>query len=141
MTLFRRTLHHAGWFALLGPLMGVPVTIVGEALNHSHAPALLLQILSLLPIFIILAWYVGGIPALLTGVIAAFLPSRMVRCTWQRVMVYGALGAIIASLHWLLLGGMITPGMLWKATGPGLLAGVIMGALMPYLPGRGDARR
>lgn len=39
----RRIIHHACWFALLGPHIGVPVTIVGEMLD-SHNPAhLLLQ--------------------------------------------------------------------------------------------------
>lgn len=137
----RRIIHHACWFALLGPHIGVPVTIVGEMLD-SHNPAhLLLEILSILPLFIVLTWWMGGLAALLTGIAAACLPSSVYCCTWKRTLACGLLGSVIASVCCLFIFTGISKEFLRASTGPGLLAGLVMGWLVPRLPLRGDKKR
>lgn len=139
MTKTRRIIHHACWFAVLGPHTGVPVTIAHEALTRYRTlGSLLLKILSILPLFMALTWFIGGFAALLTGVAAAYLPAHIYRCIWQRTLACGASGAAIATLCWLLFSREIAPDLFWMSTGPGLLAGLIMGGLVPYLPFRGE---
>ncbi|MEG1210246.1 MAG: hypothetical protein RSE29_03900 [Leclercia sp.] len=138
MTKTRRIIHHACWFALLGPHLGVPVTIVGQMLTCSDASTLLLRILLLLPIFMLYTWIAGGIAALLTGIATACLPEPIYHNPRLRVLACGATGAVIASLYWLAIPGATVANFLWISTGPGLLAGLIMGWLVPYLPFRGE---
>lgn len=136
MTKTRRIIHHACWFAVLGPHIGVPVTIAHEALtNYRTLGDLLLKIL---PLFMALTWFMGGFAALLTGVAATCFPARIYHCIWQRTLASGASGAAIATLCWLLLSREISPDLFWMSTGPGLLAGLVMGGLVPYLPFRGE---
>ncbi|EPC0892245.1 hypothetical protein ACRV3R_001546 [Citrobacter freundii] len=139
MTKTRRIIHHACWFAVLGPHLGVPVAIAYEALtNYRTLGYLLLEILSILPFFMALTWFQGGLAALLTGFASACLPAPVYHCTWLRTLTCGASGAAIATLCWLLFNRVIVPDLFWMSTGPGLLAGLIMGWLVPYLPFRGE---
>ena len=139
MTKTRRIIHHACWFALLAPHAGVPVAIVGKVLTSSYTLGqLLLQILSVLPLFMALTWIVGGLAALLTGIAAACFPQRIYHSDWRRTLACGAIGAVIASFCWLLIIKELPPDFLWMSTGPGLLAGLIMGWAVPYLPFRGE---
>ena len=138
MTKTRRIIHHACWFALLGPHAGVPVAIIAQALTDSWtAKELLAQILLLLPFFILYTWLAGGLAALLTGIAAACLPERIYRSKWRRALVSGVLGSVIATLCWLLMAREFTLHSIWISTGPGLLAGIIMGWIAPRLPFRG----
>lgn len=139
MTKTRRIIHHACWFALLGPHIGVLVTIAGEIqIRTITSGQFLLEILSILPIFIVLTWVIGGVPALLTGIAMACLPPRIYACVWQRVLVCGAIGAVIASIVWLVFISAMDEAFIWMAVGPGLMAGLIMGWMVPSLPFRGE---
>jgi hypothetical protein len=139
MTKTRRIFHHACWFALLGPHCGVAIAIIGEMQSGSRPPVqLLLEILTVLPIFMAITWIIGGIPALLTGIATACLPASIYHCVWQRVIVCGAAGALIASAYWLLLIREMYAEFIWLSTGPVLLAGLIMGWIAPRLPFRGE---
>ncbi|MDR2262864.1 MAG: hypothetical protein LBE93_05315 [Enterobacter asburiae] len=138
MTKTRRIIHHACWFALLGPHIGVVVTLIREIQTSSRTPAqLLLEILTVLPIFMALTWIIGGISALLTGIATACLPPRIYHCGWQRIVISGATGALIASAYWLLLIRDMDAEFIWMSAGPGLFAGLMMGWLVPRLPFRG----
>ena len=141
MTKTRRIFHHACWFALLGPHLGVPVTFAGELLtNHRTAENLLLQIVLYFPYFMAATWFLGGGSALLTGIAAACLPTQIYQHAWHRSLACGAMGSVIATLYGLIYSGSVDSVIFWMATGPGLLAGLIMGRFVPYLPGRGDKK-
>lgn len=139
MTKTRRIIHHACWFALLGPHIGVLVTLAGEMQSTTLTLGqFLLEILSILPIFIVLTWVIGGVPALLTGIAMACLPPRIYACVWQRVLICGAIGAAIASIVWLVFIGAMDEALIWMSVGPGLMAGMMMGWIVPSLPFRGE---
>lgn len=82
----------------------------------------------------------GDVSALLTGVAAACLPQYIYQHAWHRTLACGAMGAAIATLYGLLYSGSLDSAIFWMATGPGLLAGLVMGWCVPYLPGRGDKK-
>ena len=138
MTKTRRIIHHACWFALLGPHLGVPVAITREALTDRYTLGeLLSQIVLLLPVFMGITWILGGVAALLTGIATACLPGRVYDTLWLRIPVCGALGSLFASLYWLMLIRDFDAEFVWMSAGPGLLAGLLMGWIVPHLPFRG----
>jgi len=141
MTKTHRIFHHACWFALLGPHLGVPVTIAGEVLtNHRTLEHLLMQIVLGFPFFMAGTWFLGGVSALLTGIAAACLPQQIYQHAWKRTLACGVMGSAIATLYGLIYFGSLDTVIFWMATGPGLLAGLIMGGCVPYLPGRGERK-
>lgn len=72
MTRTRRIIHHASWFTLLGPFIGMLLTIIGlMCITSDSAMRLLADILHMFSLFITLTWIIGAIPALLTGIIVA----------------------------------------------------------------------
>ncbi|WP_228288577.1 MULTISPECIES: hypothetical protein [unclassified Klebsiella] len=146
MTTTRRVLHHAGWFALLGPLAGIPVAmiaIVAIALQYHDFPdRFLWQIAIILPI---VTWLVGATPALLAGIAVACLPAEIYAFHYRRILASAAIGLVISVAITLssvlfftdknLMHFILREEIFWVIAGAGLLAGVVMGWLIPYLPG------
>jgi len=146
MTTTRRILHHAGWFALLGPLAGIPVAmiaIVAIALQYHDFPdRFLWQIAIILPI---VTWLVGATPALLAGIAVACLPAEIYAFHYRRILASAAIGLVISVAITLssvlfftdknLMHFILREEIFWVIAGAGLLAGVVMGWLIPYLPG------
>lgn len=150
MTTTRRIIHHAGWFTLLGPsCAGLPVaiiSIVAIALQYHESPGVFLRnIVSMLPFLLIVTWLIGALPALLTGIAVACLPTYIYAFHYRRTLASAAIGlgisvmaAILSVLLFTdrdLLHFILNEEVFWIFTGSGLLAGMIMGWLIPYLPG------
>lgn len=144
----RRVCHHAGWFALLGPLVGVIVTISSIALsNPESAGELLVHIMNIFPLFLVLTWITGGVPALLAGMAVACLPDNIHARAPLRLIAGGMAGVVISTgvalllntpiVSRLSLNDIFTPAAFIFTAGPGLFAGVVMSALITRLPGRG----
>ncbi|MNC69150.1 putative inner membrane protein [compost metagenome] len=55
------------------------------------------------------------------------------------MLISGAIGAVIAAIVWLLLIRAMDDAFLWMSVGPGLMAGMVMGWIVPSLPFRGEA--
>ena len=146
MTTTRRILHHAGWFALLGPLAGIPVAmiaIVAIALQYHDFPdRFLWQIAIILPI---VTWLVGATPALLAGIAVACLPAEIYAFHYRRILASAAIGLVISVAITLssvlfftdknLLHFILREEIFLVVAISGLLAGLVMGWLIPYLPG------
>lgn len=146
MTTTRRVLHHAGWFALLGPLAGIPVAmiaIVAIALQYHDFPdCFLWQIAIILPI---VTWLVGATPALLAGIAVTCLPAEIYAFHYRRILASAAIGLVISVAITLssvlfftdknLMHFILREEIFWVIAGAGLLAGMVMGWLIPYLPG------
>ena len=146
MTTTRRVLHHAGWFALLGPLAGIPVAmiaIVAIALQYHDFPdRFLWQIAIILPI---VTWLVGATPALLAGIAVACLPAEIYAFHYRRILASVAIGLVISVAITLssvlfftdknLMHFILREEIFLVVAISGLLAGLVMGWLIPYLPG------
>lgn len=146
MTTTRRVLHHGGWFALLGPLAGIPVAmiaIVAIALQYHDSPgSFLWQIAIILPI---ITWLVGATPALLAGIAVACLPAEIYAFHYRRILASTAIGLVISVAITLssvlfftdknLMHFILREEIFRIVAISGLLAGLVMGWLIPYLPG------
>ena len=146
MTTTRRVLHHGGWFALLGPLAGIPVAmiaIVAIALQYHDSPgSFLWQIAIILPI---ITWLVGATPALLAGIAVACLPAEIYAFHYRRILASAAIGLVISVAITLssvlfftdknLMHFILREEIFRIVAISGLLAGLVMGWLIPYLPG------
>ena len=149
MTTTRRIIHHAGWFALLGPLAGIPVAmiaIVAIALQYHDSPSgFLRHIATILPIMFIVTWLVGATPALLAGIAVACLPAEIYAFHYRRILASVAIGLVISVAITLssvlfftdknLMHFILREEIFLVVAISGLLAGLVMGWLIPYLPG------
>ena len=149
MTTTRRIIHHAGWFTLLGPLAGIPVAmiaIVAIALQYHDSPGgFLRHIATILPIMFIVTWLVGATPALLAGIAVACLPAEIYAFHYRRILASVAIGLVISVAITLssvlfftdknLMHFILREEIFLVVAISGLLAGLVMGWLIPYLPG------
>lgn len=149
MITIRRVLHHGGWFALLGPCVGLAVAIISIFIiawqYHESAGVFLKHILTLLPALIIVTWLIGAFPALLTGIAVACLPAGIYRSRCWRTLASAAIGLIVsvvlAVVNLLIFSDknlmrfILGEDAFQLVAGAGLLAGIVMGWLIPYLPG------
>jgi hypothetical protein len=146
MTRTRRIIHHASWFTLLGPFIGMLLTIIGlMCITSDSAMRLLADILHMFSLFITLTWIIGAIPALLTGIIVANLPIGIYLCRWLRALAGSTIGGTIALLyefmpHGLTVRSLFNHNFMWLVVVAGLFAGGILSWLAPALPGRGKQK-
>lgn len=78
MNATRPIFHHACWFALLGPYVGVLWAIVAITLQSRNPSfSFLWDIVTILPIFLIITWLTGVVPALIAGIAIACLPAEI----------------------------------------------------------------
>ncbi len=142
MFLVKRVLHHACWYALLGPQTGALFTLSLFAIFQGPMSY---KILTILPLIIFLAWVNSGLPALLTGIIVAMLPPR-IHAYWPLRVVTGALAGVLCSLAASLIGlapitghyhvdDLLTAQAFIYVEMPGLLAGLVLSAVVTRLPG------
>lgn len=149
MTTTRQIIHHAGWFALLGPLAGIPVAMIAIAtiaLQYHDSPgSFLWEVAAKLPIILIVTWLVGATPALLTGIAVACLPAEIYAFHYRRILASAAIGLVISVAITLssvlfftdknLMHFILREEIFRIVAISGLLAGLVMGWLIPYLPG------
>lgn len=81
-----------------------------------------------LMIIMVFGWFLGAIPALLTGIAVACLPAAIYNCHWRRIVCSGIIGMAIA----LIIGAplieyFLTDEMLWSVPSAGLVSGLVMG--------------
>ena len=142
MPLIKRILHHACWYALLGPQTGALCALSLLAIFQGPMSS---GILGILPLIIFLAWVNSGLPALLTGVIVAMLPPR-IHDYWLYRVVTGAVSGVLCSIAASLIGlapvtgqyhaaNLLTVQAFIYVIIPGLLAGLVLSALITRLPG------
>lgn len=141
MLRIKRVLHHACWFALLGPQIGAFSTLSLLAIFES----MFYEVISVLPFIIFFAWINGALPALLTGTVVALLTPRLHNCLPVRLTAGSMMGAslsLVASLTGLApvtgdysLDQVLTVQSFIFVISPGLVAGLMMSMLITRLPG------
>ncbi|EPT4467652.1 hypothetical protein ACVQTW_004054 [Klebsiella aerogenes] len=126
----KRIFHHAFWYTLLGPFVGIPVAIIFLAFYEGGDMAkFFLNIARELMFIMVFGWFLGAIPALLTGIAVACLPAAIYNCRWRRIVCSGIIGMAIA----LIIGAPViayfmTDKMLpWSVPSAGLVSGLVMG--------------
>lgn len=125
----KRIFHHAFWYTLLGPFVGIPVAIIFCAFYGGGDMAEFFLIIARgLMIIMVFGWFLGAIPALLTGIAVACLPAAIYNCHWRRIVCSGIIGMAIA----LIIGAplieyFLTDEMLWSVPSAGLVSGLVMG--------------
>lgn len=140
----RRIIHHACWFTLLGPFIGVPLTIAITALYFRDSPwELLFDISRVLPQFLVLTWLLGVLPALATGILSACLPDRIYGSRYWRSLACAAIGGVLAMLyelipHALSARALFSEEFVWIVFCTGLFAGGVLGFFVPRLAGHGN---
>lgn len=95
MTLGYRTLCHAFWFSLIGPIVGFLYIAFVVMLPGSTDKA---TTASFFPILFFISYALGVLPALLTGIGAACLPVRHYRSTLYRTAFCTILGSVLTLL-------------------------------------------
>ncbi|HEY4467574.1 MAG TPA: hypothetical protein VGN53_07300 [Klebsiella sp.] len=150
MTTTQRALHHGGWFALLGPCVGLVVAIVSIiaiAFQYYESPGVFLgHIVTILPILLIMTWLTGAIPALLTGIAVAYLPTVIYTSRYWRTLASAVIGLVISVTAVVvnvliftdqnLMYFILREEVCWIVAASGLLAGMVMGWLISSLPGQ-----
>lgn len=136
---FKRITHHAIWFTLLGPFVGVPAAIMTLAFAESNKSQFLFEVAQVLMLLMFVGWLVGAIPALLTGIAVACLPGVIYDYHWRRILCSGLIGAAVAFIGPALFEGRIlyflAEEMLWSITNAGLFSGLVMGWAVVSLSG------
>ncbi|WEJ88780.1 MAG: hypothetical protein P0Y63_26565 [Klebsiella huaxiensis] len=148
MSTTRPIFHHACWFALLGPYVGVLWAIVAITLQSRNPSfSFLWDIVTMLPVFLIITWLIGVVPALLAGIAIACLPAEIYAFHYRRILASAIIGVAISAaaviLAMLLLSNPNLKNFILifhdndfrTIAGSGLFAGLVMGGLIPYLPG------
>lgn len=146
MSTTRPIFHHACWFALLGPYVGVLWAIVAITLQSRNSSfSFLWHIVAILPIFLISTWLIGVVPALLAGIAIACLPAEIYAFHYRRILASAIIGVTISAaaviLTTLISTNINLPSYILHdedfrlIAGSGLFAGMMMGWLIPYLPG------
>ncbi len=147
MTTPRRVIHHACWYALLGPCVGIVVaimSIVAIALQYHESPdGFLAHLAAILPILLLVTWLIGAIPALLTGIAVASLPTGIYTSRYWRTLASAAIGLIISVAIVIvnvviftdrnLMYFILREEIFRVVAGAGLLAGLLMGLIIPRL--------
>lgn len=136
MSRMRRVIHHAGWFALLGPFFGLVAMITWFTLLSGEFFRI---IVSVLPLILLWAWAFGAIPALATGIIVAFLPESIHASHVLRSIASVAAGAAVIVIyelipHPLRLHVLLSDESLWIGIFAGAFSGLVMGWLVTFLP-------
>lgn len=136
----KRILHHAGWFTLLGPFVGVPAGIVTLAFfEDGDIGQFYFDVARTLMLIMFSGWFFGAIPALLTGIAVACLPAVIYDCHWRRVVCSGMMGIAVA-----LIGASIVESqmryflareIICAAASAGGFAGLVMGWSVVTLSG------
>lgn len=146
MSTTRPIFHHACWFALLGPHVGVVWAIVAITLQSRNPSfSFLWDIVTILPIFLIITWLIGVVPALIAGIAIACLPAEIYAFHYRRILASAIIGAAISATPVILTMLPLSSPSLTNfilhdndfrtIAGSGLFAGLVMGWLIPYLPG------
>lgn len=146
MNATRPIFHHACWFALLGPYVGVLWAIVAITLQSRNPSfSFLWDIVTILPIFLIITWLTGVVPALIAGIAIACLPAEIYAFHYRRILASAIIGAAISATAVILtMLPLSSPSLtnfilhdndVRTIAGSGLFAGLVMGWLIPYLPG------
>ncbi|SQI38423.1 CreB-regulated gene B protein [Leminorella richardii] len=139
MTLGYRTLCHAFWFSLIGPIVGFLYIAFVVMLPGSTDKA---TTASFFPILFFISYALGVLPALLTGIGAACLPVRHYRSTLYRTAFCTILGSVLTLLFFTVVFGVQDvligtdrPGSLLHRfnlyVAPGTLSGAIMALITP----------
>lgn len=136
----KRILHHAGWFTLLGPFVGVPAAIVTLAFfEDGDIGKFYFDVARVLMVIMFFGWFFGAIPALLTGIAVACLPAVIHDYHWRRILCSGMIGMAIAFIGESVVEGQIqyflANEMLWAVTSAGLFSGLVMGWTVVSLSG------
>lgn len=139
MTLAYRTLCHAFWFSLIGPIVGFLYIAFVVMLPGSADKA---TTVSFFPILFFISYALGVLPALLTGIGAACLPARHYHSKLRRTAFCAILGAVLTLLFFTVvfgvqdvLVGSDRPGSLLHRfalyVAPGMLSGAVMALITP----------
>jgi hypothetical protein len=150
MTTTQRVLHHGGWFALLGPCVGLVVAIVSIiaiASQYYESPGVCFgYIVTILPLLLIMTWLTGAIPALLTGIAVAYLPTDIYTSRCWRTLASTVIGLVISVTVMVvnvliftdknLMYFILHEEVCWIVAASGLLAGMVMGSIICRLPPR-----
>ncbi|HCP8900900.1 TPA: hypothetical protein OF564_002353 [Escherichia coli] len=143
MSVSRRVIHHGLYFAVLGPLIGVLFLVL--YIFFAKEPLVLWVIIH--PIFLLLSITTGAIPALLTGVMVAFLPEKIGSQKRYRCLAGGIGGVVITEIYCAVIvhiKGMASSELFENILSgdslvvriiPALLAGVVMSRIITRLPG------
>ncbi|EJG6478471.1 hypothetical protein [Escherichia coli] len=143
MSVSRRVIHHGLYFAVLGPLIGVLFLVL--YIFFAKEPLVLWVIIH--PIFLLLSITTGAIPALLTGVMVAYLPEKIGSQKRYRCLAGGIGGVVITEIYCAVIvhiKGMASSELFENILSgdslvvriiPALLAGVVMSRIITRLPG------
>ncbi len=143
MSVSRRVIHHGLYFAVLGPLIGVLFLVL--YIFFAKEPLVLWVIIH--PIFLLLSITTGAIPALLTGVMVAYLPEKIGSQKRYRCLAGGIGGVVITEIYCaviihikvmassVLFENILSGDSLVVRIIPALLAGVVMSRIITRLPG------
>lgn len=138
--ILKRIFHHAFWFTLLGPFVGVPAAIITLALFQGNDMAkFFFDMARMLMIIMFFGWFFGAIPALFTGLAVACLPAVIYDYHWRRILCSGIIGMFIAFLGESLVEDQmryfLAKELLCATTSAGGLAGLVMGWTVVSLSG------
>lgn len=102
---WRQAAASAGFYALVGPLVGSMALLLGGAavllFDAPSAESVGTAVLAI-PVVFFFGYIFGVLPALLTGLLAGFVRHRITR--WPHVLVIALLGSVVSTL---LLGALL----------------------------------
>ncbi len=134
----RRIIHHACWFTLLGPLIGLItiMVIMGTLIGGDFV----VKILNWFPLAMTFAWLIGTLPALVTGTLIACLPPRLYDTHCWRILSGAVLGGLVTLVYELIPHSFSAHSIfsyqhMWLACLAGTIAGGIISRFLFLLPG------
>ncbi|SFC32895.1 hypothetical protein [Pragia fontium] len=134
MNKIQRICHHAFWFTLIGPLIGLiaAIPLMYIILNYPHH--FLRDILSEFPLVLLIVYVWGAPAALLTGIIIACLPKQYAHIIY--IALIGMMTSLLFPLALLILGNNDASELSLVCAAAGLISAVIMNYFIRYLPPR-----